>query len=204
MVRVKICGITNLLDAESAVGFGADALGFIFYKKSPRCADPKKVRQIVQAVGPFVLTVGVFVDEKPSEMLRIARLTGIGAIQLHGHETPATIKKLAPYPVIKVIHVGLDQKNLPRIAYPAHAYLFDTQIGAVLGGTGKVFDWRLLKKLTGKTPAILSGGLNPKNISRAVREVRPYGVDVSSGVEKHPGKKDLKLLKEFIQNAKKA
>ena len=201
MTKVKICGITNHRDADSAVTLGADALGFIF-AKSPRQVSVKAAREISRSVGPWVATVGVFVNESAENILRIASECHLSAIQLHGDETPGFLAKLSGCKLIKAFRVA-EPKDLKDIKnYKADAYLFDTKVSGVYGGSGKSFDWKILRLKQALQPYILSGGLNPKNVRSAVRMLKPYGVDVSSGVEKSPGKKDLKLVKEFIRNAK--
>ncbi len=201
MVRVKICGITNLEDAGAALDFGADALGFVF-AESPRQVSQTTAKKIITKLGPWICAVGVFVNEKPGSILKIASECGLSAIQLHGNETSTDSRRLSAYKIIKTFHVdeALDWKRLD--GYPADAYLLDTKVKGRLGGTGKTFQWDLLKNRTLRKPFILSGGLHPKNVREAIQRLSPYGVDVSSGVEKAPGKKDRKLMKEFIQNAK--
>lgn len=202
MVRVKICGITNVQDALDAVSFGADALGFVF-AKSPRQVSPAKVRGIVAAVGPWVATVGVFVNEKPARIRRIALECGLSAVQLHGDESPADVRALKGLRVIKAFRVGEDLDTSSVKRFPADAYLFDAKVTGQYGGTGKIFDWDVLKKLKGlRKPVIVSGGLSPRNVKSAVRFLKPYGVEASSCVESRPGKKNMKLVKDFIRNAK--
>ena len=204
MVRVKICGITNLSDAEHALRYGADALGFVF-AESPRRIAPQKAAKIIRKIGPRVAPVGVFVNEKPENVLKIAWECQLSTVQLHGDESLATIKDIRKAGALKVIKSFriANAADLARIeSFEADAYLFDTKADGRFGGTGKSFDWTLLKNAKFRRPVILSGGLKPGNIEEAVRAVCPYGVDVSSGVEKSPGKKDPKLVKEFIERAK--
>ena len=205
MVRVKICGITNAADARHAVHEGADALGFIF-AKSPRRVEAAAVEKIIAAVGPLVMTIGVFVDESEEKMLRTAERCGLSGVQLHGDESTRTVKRLQRegFRVIKAIRAakGMDIKKLNDI--PADALLFDTVHAGRFGGTGQSFDWSYLKKLELRVPWIVSGGLHPANVKEMLSTLRPYGVDVSSGVEKAPGKKSDKLVREFILNAKSA
>lgn len=202
MVKVKICGITNLKDAKQAVASGADALGFVF-AKSPRKISVSKAAAIRRELGPFVATVGVFVNESPARIKKIAAACGLSAVQLHGNESPAVTKSLKPLTVIKAFRVAgsADLNGLSK--HKASAFLFDTKVKGAFGGTGKSFDWKILKKKSFAAPVILSGGLNPVNVGQAVRMVRPFAVDASSGVEKFPGKKDPAKVKAFIQNAKK-
>ncbi len=203
MVRVKICGITNAKDAEDAVSFGADALGFIF-AKSPRRIAPAEARKIIKTLGPWVAAVGVFVNESPEKIKRIASFCGLSVIQLHGDESPADVKKLSDFKLIKAFRVGegFDFSFLRK--YAVDAFLFDTKIEGLFGGSGRKFDWNVLKSKKMGKPLILSGGLDPSNVRKAVSLLFPYGVDVSSGVERSPGKKDSEKVKEFIRNAKKA
>ncbi len=204
MVRVKICGITNLADAKVAVEAGADALGFVF-AKSPRRVTPDRARAIVSALGPWVATVGVFVNEAPDRVRRIAERCGLTAVQLHGSETPASLKKFAPLRTIKTFHVDdTFSASVSRPYEAASGFLLDTRVGNRLGGTGMRFDWAAASdRVRGmRRPVIISGGLTPDNVREAVRVFSPYGVDVSSGVERSPGKKDPQLVKEFIRNAR--
>ena len=203
MVRVKICGITNSEDAQAAVLYGADAIGFIFCK-STRQISPAKAKEISRVVGPWVATVGVFMDQPLKEVLKIATFLRLTAIQLHGKEKESYAKKLSPFRVIKAFHVGRNFDFSKAVNYPADALLFDTKVPGKPGGTGKTFDWKLLKSVWVQTPLIVSGGLNAQNVSQAVSTLLPYGVDVSSGVESFAGKKNPELLKEFIANAKKS
>jgi phosphoribosylanthranilate isomerase len=200
--RVKICGITNAEDALMAVEAGADALGFIFYPKSPRYITPEEARLIKTKLPPFVATVGVFVDEDAGRVMEIAREAGLGAVQLHGHETPAYCTQMG-ISVIKALRVR-DEGDIRTLArYEVSAFLLDTYKEGQMGGTGEVFDWDLaLKAKQGKTPIILSGGLNPDNVAKAVEKVRPYAVDVSSGVEVKPGVKNRDKVRDFIKNVK--
>lgn len=201
MTRVKICGITNLWDASNAVECGADAIGFIF-AKSPRRVSVKTAGKISRTVGPWVATVGVFVNEKTENIRRIASECRLSAVQLHGDEPASFVRRLSGCKIIKTFRVSekADLRNV--MAYQVDAYLFDTKVSDIYGGSGKIFDWRILKSAAVRRPVILSGGLNPQNVKSAVKMLKPYGVDVSSGVEKSLGKKDLKLMKKFIQNAK--
>lgn len=201
MTKVKICGITNLRDAESAVAYGADALGFVF-AASPRQVSTATAKKINRAVGPWVATVGVFVNETAENIFRIVSECRLAAIQLHGDEPATFLSRLPGIKVIKAFRVS-DRADLRQVGlYKADAYLFDTRVDGAYGGSGKSFDWKILKSRQISKPVILSGGLNPNNVRVAIRMLEPYGVDVSSGVEKSPGRKDLKRMKEFIRNAK--
>ncbi len=205
MIRVKICGITNVADALCAQRQGADAIGFVF-AKSPRQVDAGTVKKIVGFTGPLIATIGVFVDESVERMLKIADRCRLSGIQLHGDERAGTTERLQRngFRVIRALRVG-DPSELKKIKdASADAILFDTSDAGRFGGTGRVFDWACLEKLKIQRPWIVSGGLNPVNVKRLLSLLEPYGVDVSSGVEKAPGKKNEKLVKEFIRNAKSA
>ena len=202
-VRVKICGITNVRDALAAIAAGADALGFIFYEPSPRNVPAKRVGDIIRELPPFIAKVGVFVN--PSEILVRENLScGLDTLQFHGDERPAFCRKFAPIKVFKAFRIH-DRKSLQALpAYHTDAWLLDSSVPGRHGGTGVEFDWRLAieaKKLG--RPIILAGGLAPENVAAAVRQVCPYAVDVSSGVEAGPGKKDHAKLREFIAAAKR-
>ncbi len=197
-VRVKVCGTTCLEDALAAVEAGADALGFIFYKKSPRNIAPKEAKEIIAALPPFVETVGVFVNEKADRINRIAESCRLGAVQLHGDETPAFCKRIKRK-VIKAVRVK-DLGSLKRMPlYTVSAYLLDAWDDNLAGGTGKIFDWNLVHRAKKYGPVILAGGLNSGNVQAAVGRVKPYGVDVCSGVEQSPGKKDPQKIINFIK-----
>jgi phosphoribosylanthranilate isomerase len=199
MVRVKICGITNHEDASTAVELGVDALGFIF-APSPRQITPEKARNIISAIPPFVKTVGVFVDENSSTIRQITRFCSLDLVQLHGDESPEACDELMPY-TIKAFRIK-DESSLSAIRQyqgRVRAILFDTYSEKKSGGTGKTFEWELA--IRGKKegmPIILSGGLNPYNVERAISFVNPYAVDVSSGVEECPAKKSPKLMNYFM------
>ena len=201
MVRVKICGITRLEDALKAVECGADALGFVF-AESPRKIASAEAAKIIRALGPWVATVGVFVNEDPATVLRIASECRLTAAQLHGDEDNAYLAKLGGFKTIQAFGVGNEPDRDKINNSAADALLFDAQVKGQRGGTGQTFDWALLRQLSPKKPWIVSGGLNPKNVAQAVKTLSPYGVDVSSGVESAPGRKDPQLVKEFIFNAK--
>lgn len=203
MIRVKICGIIRLEDALVAKDAGADAVGFVF-AKSPRRVSVERAREIASRLGPLISTVGVFVNEKTSTILRIAEKCKLSAVQLHGDETPREAKALASgsIKIIKAYRVA-DHLNFDKIAkFPADALLLDTFSSGQYGGTGKTFDWLRLKKIKMTTPLIVSGGLRPDNVAGLLKICEPYGVDVSSGVEKSPGIKDPFLIRKFIQNVK--
>lgn len=202
MVKVKICGITNREDALEAVDAGADALGFVFYKGSPRHILPDEAKDIVKSIPPFVTTVGVFVDERWEEIERVMRYAAIDVAQLHGHETPEacpTGKR-----VIKAIRVKELIDLEPLRHYRVSAFLLDAYTPESLGGTGQIFNWDIALAAKEFGRIVLAGGLNPDNVEKAVIWVRPYAVDVSSGVEEEKGKKDHKKIRLFVERAKGA
>jgi phosphoribosylanthranilate isomerase len=204
VIRVKICGITRESDAQAAADAGADAIGLVFHPASPRCVSLAVAASIVRSVGPFVTTVGLFVDAAPDRVREVLAYTGVHLLQLHGSETPDYCAQFG-VPFIKALRMapGLDPAAAAA-RYPAAAgLLFDAWDPVVAGGTGAGFDWSRLPVL-GQQPLILAGGLTPANVAVAVRQVRPYAVDVSSGVEAAPGIKDPQLLRDFIVAAKAA
>jgi phosphoribosylanthranilate isomerase len=203
-VTVKICGITNYEDASIAVGLGAGALGFIF-ADSPRQITPQKARDIIRAMPPFVKTVGVFVDEGTAAIREIIHYCGLDLVQLHGDESPDLCAELMPH-TIKALRIK-DESSLraSRIYHGrVRALLLDAYSKDKAGGTGKTFDWQLaikFKKLG--IPIILAGGLGPSNIDGAISTVRPYAVDVNSGVEERPGKKSHTLMKDLMEKVRR-
>jgi phosphoribosylanthranilate isomerase len=204
-MRVKICGITNLEDAEAAVAAGADALGFILYEKSKRFISIGEAIRIVEMLPPFVQTVAVTVNAT-KEFTNLGwrkQLKNFGAAQLHGEESPVHVKAVGKYlPVIKVFPADMAKTITPG-QYEVSAFMLDTP-SKEHGGTGRVYDWNLAvefqKRIT--KPLILSGGLNSENVARAIETVQPYAVDVNSGVEASPGRKDHAQLRNFIRICK--
>ena len=199
MVKVKICGITNTDDAVMAVDMGADALGFIF-AESPRQVSPETARHIIQNLPPFVRTVGVFVDEDRVSIRDIMGFCRLDMVQLHGSESPAFCGEFTPR-AVKAFRLK-DASSLSSMeSYRGYvrAFLLDTYQEGIAGGTGATFDWALARKTRDfGMPVILSGGLGPSNIRQAVTTVQPYAVDVNSGIEKEPGKKDPALMKALM------
>lgn len=203
-IKIKICGITNLEDALYCSSLGVDAIGFVC-TKSPRKVSMDKLEPILKRVPAFITTVGVFVNESMGFIQKVLRDFRLNVVQLHGDETPQFCKELKKkVKVIKAIRIG-DDFRLDRISrYNVDALLLDTYSRVVYGGTGRAFDWdvaKKIKKLT-KMPIILAGGLNPDNVASAIKFVRPYAVDVSSGVEKCCGKKDYSLVKDFVERVR--
>ncbi len=199
--RIKICGITSQEDALAAVDAGADALGFVFYPPSPRAVAPALVAEIIRALPPFVMTVGLFVNADRRLIESTMDNCCLDLIQLHGDEAPQACL-FAGRRVIKALRVR-DAESLDGAAdYPVSGLLLDAWSDQVYGGGGKAFDWQLLKDFSRQHPVILAGGLNPENVAAAIREVRPWAVDVSSGVEKTPGKKDPVKMAEFVRQVR--
>ncbi len=203
MIKIKICGITNLEDALAATDAGADALGFNFYKKSPRYIDPEKAAEIMAQLPPFIVPVAIFVNEREEKIRNIQFTTGIKVLQFHGDERPEFCERFATR-VIKAFQVK-DKESLKQMAhYHVSAFLLDSYRDGMRGGTGETFDWHLavVAKTFGKV--ILAGGLTPDNVVEAVKLVQPYGVDVAGGVEKEKGIKDHAKLKKFITEVRRA
>lgn len=200
--RVKICGITRLEDALAAVRLGADALGFNFWPGSRRYLAPAAARAIIRALPPLVTTVGVFVDPGRDEAMAAAAISGVQVLQLHGDESPEACARL-PLPVLKGIRVRGEASLalLDRYEGAVAGFLLDADT-AGYGGSGQVFDWALAARAAAQRPIVLAGGLTPANVAEAVRAVRPFGVDVASGVEAAPGVKDPDLVSRFIRAAK--
>jgi phosphoribosylanthranilate isomerase len=199
-MNVKICGITEGEDALAAVKLGADALGFIF-ASSPRQVSMQKARRIINAIPPFVKTVGVFVNEGAKTIREHINYCGLDLVQLHGDESPEFCRELMPY-TIKAFRLKDDSGLQLCEDYQANvrALLLDTYTKDKVGGTGKTFDWQLAVKIKeAGIPVILSGGLGPSNVTEAIQVVRPYAVDVNSGVEERPGKKSYVLMKELME-----
>jgi phosphoribosylanthranilate isomerase len=204
MVKVKICGITNLADARRAVKHGADFLGFNFYHQSPRYISPAAAARIIQKLPRGVGAVGVFVNENEADVLRIARQAKLHQLQLHGDESPESVERLRlEFPVIKAIRVrGSGLSSQLKGLAKADAILLDGFDGKQYGGTGKTFDWTVLRRATVRQNVFLAGGLTAENVGEAIRVGRPYAVDVCGGVESRPGKKDPNRLAAFLRAAK--
>jgi len=199
-VRIKICGITSVGDAQAAAEAGADAIGLMLWGPSKRFVTNTKAAEIVRSLPPFVSKVGVFVDATAEEVLRAVKEIGLDTIQLHGEETPEFCKQFAPLKVMKAFRVKDASSLVTLTDYNTDAWLLDSYVAGEKGGTGAVFNWDLAvqAKDSGK-PIVLAGGLTPENIAEAVHEVWPYAVDVSSGVESAPGKKDAEMIRRFVE-----
>jgi phosphoribosylanthranilate isomerase len=205
MVKIKICGITNVDDAKVAVAAGADALGFVLYRKSPRFVEPVVVKRIVAELPPFVLPVGVFVNEELNLVRALMDDCGLALAQLHGDETVSYCQDLGR-PVMKALRLKDRGTFLTLAEFKGRAnvrgVLIDAFSSQAYGGTGQTVDWTLAQEAAQSTPIVLAGGLTPANVAEAITSVRPYGVDVSSGVELSPGKKDHDKVKAFIHAAR--
>ena len=205
MTLVKICGITNLDDALAAIAAGADALGFNFYRPSPRYIIPRSAREIIDQLPASVLTVGVFVNEEsPEAVMNIANEANIRAVQLHGDESPDYCRELAPQTsVIKTLAVS-DSFD-PKLAceYQVYAIMLDTRDNRLRGGTGRVFDWSIAQQVNRLVPKLyLAGGLSPENVEEAINRVRPYAVDACSALEDRPGTKNHERMRAFIDTVR--
>jgi phosphoribosylanthranilate isomerase len=201
-VKVKVCGITNAEDASAAVEAGADALGFIFYEQSPRYVVPAVASRIIAELPPLVLPVGVFVNEGLATVRSIMDTCGLAMAQLHGDESASYCRELSR-PVMKALRLK-DRGSLLALAEyqgrgGVRGFVLDSFSEIAYGGTGQVTDWTLAAEVAKSTPILLAGGLTPENVAQAVRTVRPYGVDVSSGVESAPGKKEHAKLRAFVE-----
>jgi phosphoribosylanthranilate isomerase len=203
-VKVKICGITNLKDARASIEAGADALGFVFYRRSPRYIAPEAAAEIIKKLPKGLKKVGVFVNEKQEAIRRIAKLCKLDMLQFHGHESPGFCARFKDYKVIKAFRVkdSIDEGGISQ--YNTFAYLFDAFKKGEFGGTGQKFNWGLIRhKIKRKRPIFLSGGLRAGNVKDALKCVQPEWVDVSSSLEINPGKKDRRKIKEFIKITKR-
>jgi len=204
-VKVKICGITNGRDARRACEAGADFLGFNFYPGSPRYVEPAKARRIIRRLPKRIAVVGVFQNESEQNVREIARQAGLGYLQLHGDEPPAMVLRLGrSWRVIKALRVGRSFRPAQLARYErAAAFLLDGFDLHRRGGTGKTFDWKIARQAKRHGRIMIAGGLTPENVGEAVRAGKPWAVDVSSGVEAAPGKKDFVRMKAFVQAARR-
>ena len=213
MVKVKICGLTNREDAQKACEYGADLVGFLFAPESPRCISPDKAKDIIETLPDEVGKTGLFRDQDPEEVARYVLLCGLNYVQLHGDESPEYCRMLkesaesqgTKIKIIKTFKVKDKIIGISPVGYDAvDHYLFDTYHPEMMGGTGTRFDWNVLKGIEKDKSFFVAGGLDPDNVAEAIQMLRPYGVDVASGVERSVGKKDWDKIKEFILNAKNA
>ena len=205
IVRIKICGITNEEDARVAVEAGADALGFILYRNSPRFVEAAMVKRIIDGLPPFVAAVGVFVNEDAAAVRRIMDECGLTLAQLHGDESAAYCEGLGR-PSMKALRLK-DRGTFLALAEfqgraNVRAFVLDAFSDQAYGGTGQTVDWTLAAEAARASRVLLAGGLTPDNVAEAIRQVRPYGVDVSSGVEIRPGQKDHAKVRAFVQAAR--
>ena len=197
MIHVKICGITSFNDAIMATNYGASALGFIFYEKSPRYINPEILKTWISNVPSSIKKVGVFVNKDVDKVNKIAEELNLGMVQLHGDESPEYCNQMIR-PVIKVFRVNKKFDSIMLKNYQVATFLFDTYNKENHGGTGESFDWQSILQLNTETPVILSGGLNADNVLEGIEVVKPSAVDVNSGVETAPGKKDEEKIKDLF------
>jgi len=203
LVKVKICGITNLEDALAALFYGADAIGFVFYDKSPRCISPADAANISRILPKKIKRVGVFVNEDVAKVKKIAKLCKLDMLQFHGQESPEYCRKFKGYKVIKAFRINHKEDLAGISKYKTFAYLFDSFSRTKLGGTGRKFNWKILAQAATMRPSIfLSGGLTAGNVKKAIKLLKPDWVDASSSLELKPGKKDHKKIKKFVQSVK--
>ena len=206
MVRVKICGITNWPDARLAVELGASAIGLNFHAPSPRAVTPAQAWDIVRRLPPLVTAVGVFVNWPPQAVAALARALRLGAVQLHGDEAPLEVGELSDaFSVIKAVRVapGFRLAELARFAGAA-ALLLDGFKGGLYGGTGETVDWDVARRARRYGKVILAGGIRPENVAEAIERAQPFAVDVASGVEARPGKKDAAKMRELMKEVEAA
>lgn len=203
--KVKICGNTNYEDAALALDLGAAAVGFVFYDKSSRYVAPSQAQEICRKLPPFAVKVGVFVNEFDISIVRnVAEMCGLSVIQLHGSENPEYCLRLPEWTVVKALRVndGFDPKHVAD--FPVSGVLLDAYDADTYGGTGRLFDWNVAVEAKQYARIILAGGLRPENVASAVRMVKPYAIDVCSGVESKPGHKDKANMRAFFAEVEKA
>ncbi|MDH4361791.1 MAG: phosphoribosylanthranilate isomerase [Nitrospirota bacterium] len=203
--KIKICGITNQEDAETAVHEGADALGFVFYSQSPRYVEPAVAKRIIESLPPFVLPIGVFVNQDLDTVRGLFDDCGLALAQLHGDESPGFCESLRR-PVLRALRLR-DRTSFLALAefkgrMGVRGFVVDAFSEMVYGGTGHTTDWSLAAEVAKAVPILLAGGLTSENVQEAIRQVQPYGVDVSSGVEQSPGRKDSAKIRAFIQSVR--
>ena len=200
-VKIKICGVTRMEQAVEIADLGVDAIGFILYPPSPRYIEPSKIKAIVSQLPPLIKTVGVFVDEPMDRLTETLRNAGLDLAQLHGAETPDYCERLSQRGIswIKAFRVRGQMDTALLSRYPARSFLLDTWSEEEYGGTGKTFDWSLVKKICADYRIVLAGGITPENASEAIKTLNPYGLDVSSGVEESPGIKSIEKVEALLQ-----
>jgi phosphoribosylanthranilate isomerase len=203
-VKIKICGVRTSDEAQAAIDAGADALGFNFWPKSARYIEPAVARELTEGISPIVCRVGVFVNEEADRILQIASDVGLTAVQLHGDESPEFCDLLSSIKTIKAIRVGQDFDLSVIEKYRVNMVLLDSSLEGSYGGTGRRFDWQLAIEAKRLAPIILAGGVNADNVWEAITHVRPSAIDVCSGVESEPGRKDLDRLRRFMSVAARA
>ena len=205
MTRVKICGITEFEDARDAVLLGADAIGLNFYPSSPRYVEPRRAAKIIERLPPFVTVVGVFVNHPdPQNLEDFAGSLGLHAVQLHGNETPDYCSMIQRAKVIKALRVDSNFRVETLRSYGSRTFLLDACSPDQFGGTGKSFNWELVFGANAFGSIVIAGGLNPENVAQAVGMLHPFAVDVASGVESRPGKKDYEKMRRFIEAVQRA
>jgi phosphoribosylanthranilate isomerase len=206
MVRVKICGITKLEDAKLSAELGAHAIGLNFFDSSPRCLTPFAASELIRRLPPFVAPIGVFVNWAQAPVVALCKSLGLSAAQLHGDETAQVVDAVARrLPVIKALRMGQGNEKLDFSSYrSASAFLLDSALSGHYGGTGTTGNWHLARTAAQSQRIILAGGLTPENVAEAIRIVRPYAVDVTTGVEARPGKKDPAKLRAFFDEVSRA
>ncbi len=204
MTAIKICGITRIEDALAVAHSGANAIGLVFYAPSPRCVTPLKATELMRALPPFVMSVGLFVDAPADEVIQTLAQARVDVLQFHGDESPAYCRQFG-VPYLKALRVrpGVDLLQYARDYHDAKALLLDAYVEGTSGGTGETFDWALIPNNL-PLPVVLSGGLTPENVTKAVQVVRPWAVDVSSGVEAKKGIKDAAKIAAFVTGVRNA
>lgn len=203
MTRVKVCGVTSVADAEMCVELGVDAIGLNFWPRSVRRCDLQVARDIVEAVGEHALMVGVFVDASAEEIARVRDAVGLACVQLHGDEPPALLAQFLPH-AYKALRVQDSSVREAVRRYGGEYVLLDAYVPGAPGGTGATFDWSLAAEVARERKLALAGGLTPRNVAEAVQRVRPFCVDVASGVESGPGVKDRGLVQAFLREVRAA
>jgi phosphoribosylanthranilate isomerase len=203
-VGVKICGVRTYEEARTALDCGADFLGFNFWKKSPRYIQPIDARGILQRLKPFNNSIGVFVNEEQKNLAEVLYCTGIITVQLHGDESFEYCQQFGYLKIIKAFRVGAEFDIEVLKNFPVGCFLLDSKVKGEYGGTGQRFDWRIAMEAKQIAPIILAGGINIENVGEAIQYVRPYAIDVCSGVEAEPGRKDLSKLRDFMAEVDRA